>query len=151
MIDTRDLGPLVDIVEETTAYLKERGALKNDRAEFLTSRLIEFGMRGMPTTKALPLLGLNQSNRTWEMKKNGLAYPSFIMDLGAAVAISRQCLDHGINMTQAAEVYGIRGHLAPRFLGRCFGMRWPEIQGKTWQELVEIFLERRWPEWGAAA
>lgn len=147
----KDLGPLVAIIEETTAYLKERGAIKGDRAEFYVSRLLEFGIRGKSVNEAMALLSMRRDSRSWEMKKNGIPFPSYIMDLGAAVAVARECLDREVPMTKAAAVYGIRPHLAPRFLGRCFGMRWPQIRGKTWQELVDIFLGRRWPNWEKAA
>jgi len=143
-----DLDLMTDVVEETTAYLKEKGLIPTERAEFLVSRFIEFGIRGKTVEGCLRIMGKKRNEIGWDVKKYRIPAPTILLELGTAVFVARACKQQGRKMVNVARRLGAPITRTGNRMDRCFGVRYRGLKEKTWQELVDVFLERRWPGWG---
>ena len=141
-----DLDLMADVVEETTVILKEKNLLPSPRAEFLVSRFLEYGIRRRRVSEVATLLGLSPRALTRELDKLGLPPAIRLMDLGASLCLARSCIENNRNMTATGKRFDTNVFRAGALLERSFGVRIKGLRGKTWEELLELFLASKWPE-----
>lgn len=141
----QDLDLMTAVVEDATAYLKAEGLLESGGAEFLFSRIIEYGIRGRTISEIAVLLGTRPKRLAKRTTECGLLKPRDLIDLGTALCVARSCVERRRKLTDTGKAFDIDLHRAGGSLKRCFGIGYRGLRGRTWQELLDDFLAAKWP------
>lgn len=138
-----ELDLMTELVEDTTAHLVERGFVRSNRAEFLVSRLLEYGMRGYSTAQVAELVSSSIRALEDECHRESLPTPWVVMDCGMALIVARICME-GCQLAHTAMRLGYKPLRAGSSMERTFGVRYRGLEGKTWGWLMEEMVDRRW-------
>ena len=145
----QDLDLMTAVVEDATAYLKAKGLLESEEAEFIFSRMIEYSIRGRTSGQIADLIGVKRKRLSERTKVHNMPSPRDIMDLGTGLCVARSCTERRRKLTDTGKAFDIDLHRAGGSLKRAFGIGYRGLRGRAWQELLDDFLVAKWPGYQA--
>jgi len=142
-----DLDLMADVVEQATEWLKGAGVVQTDRAEFLVSRLLEYGIRGYTVARFVGLIDTNRRSLAKELADEDLPQAGDLMLLGRFLAVAAAVDLEGMPGTGACHRWELCPGSTSRSMERLCGIRFTGLQGRPWKSLIRLFLDRHLPGW----